>query len=335
MMIKKRGAVEMQFNWIFILIAGSVILLLFTMIAIRQKDAAQNSYGISAANGLEAVLFGKENAAGTMGQVEIPEAKIEFNCNSYSIMGASKSIGNMNLFMPSKFEGNKLFIMSREWNAPYAVSNFLYLTSPKVQYIFIGNSLFARMIFENIPDAISKEGYTTAGAIQNENYGNVRIIFFDQLPIVPETLKGMKNRHLTALSVQGNNNYGTVEFFDFVNGKFESKGTSFYLGEPSLLGAIFSDSLRNYNCSMGNAFVKLNILSRVYVEKIEKTLESYSNQDNKMCWQLYNEIAPESSKLLLRFSTAGFGSGDGTANAMQDLGKYNAMAKSLSCVSIY
>ena len=332
----KKGAVEMQFNWIFVLIAGAVILIVFATIAMRQKGVSDTFSDISSANGLEAILFGKETAAESISQVEMPNSKIDFNCNSYSINGVSKSIGHMNLFMPSSLQGNKMIIMSREWNVPYKVSNFLYMTSPKMRYILIGNSLFARNIFESIPELITMEGYTTVDAIQEQHDDNLRIIFFEQSPTAPIILNDAGKIHATALAVRGNNSYGTVEFFDFANGKFESKGISFYVGEPSLFGAIFSDNLKNYNCSMEKAFDKLKILFNIYKEKIGKTSEIYSAGNNKLCLQLYNEtLIPESSKLLSKFSSAGLYSGEEIANATQDLEIYNDMAKSLSCIPIY
>ena len=49
MKLKKRGAVEVQFNWIFILIIGAVILLFFGVIIAKQRSAADSQNKKSAA----------------------------------------------------------------------------------------------------------------------------------------------------------------------------------------------------------------------------------------------------------------------------------------------
>ena len=42
-MNSKKGVIEVQFNWIFVLIIGSVILILITGVVIKQKNISETS----------------------------------------------------------------------------------------------------------------------------------------------------------------------------------------------------------------------------------------------------------------------------------------------------
>jgi hypothetical protein len=266
-MNSKKGVVEIQFNWIFALIAGAVIIALFTGIILKQKNISETSKNSLILNNLDAILSGSEASPGTSKVTRIPETKIEFRCNSYSVDKVSKQINSMTVFTPSVLEGNKLITWTLDWNLPYRITNFVYLTNPRVRYVFVGSSSFARDIFEKMPEGIEK--VDSVDQIQDMGDDMVRIIYFDGSisaeSSIPNALTGEK---VTALKVSGNEIKGTLEFFEAENDNFVKKGDSYYIKEPTLFGAIFTDDVKIYNCVMRNAFEKLNIVSQIYREKV-------------------------------------------------------------------
>jgi len=204
----------------------------------------------------------------------VPNTKINFGCSGYSIGNVAEQ-SNVNVFAPSVLEGDSIISMTAAWKVPYKVTNLVYVTNPKIRYIFVGSSDFANDIFEMIPDEIRNDGYTNANIIENENDDHVRIIFFDQDPVFPSSLVGIS---VTALKVSGDKNKGTIEFFASLDDEFVSEGTSYYVGESVLLGAIFSDNLDSYSCVMENVFSKLDTVSQVYEMKINNLRLIYEDQ---------------------------------------------------------
>ena len=92
------------------------------------------------------------------------------------------------------------------------------------------------------------------------------MIFFNKDPAPPANTYGVNK--ITALRV--NEGTGLLEFYDLNQAKtdFINKQSSYYIGNPTLLGAIFTDDINIYNCVMKNAFSKLNIVSKIYLGKI-------------------------------------------------------------------
>ncbi len=320
----KKGVVEIQFNWIFILIAGAIILALFAGLILKQKGVSETSTNTLVLNNLDAAIAGSEVSAGTVNTIKIPKAEIEFGCNMYSIGDVSKQLNAMNIFTSSVLGGNSIITYTLDWSVPYRVTNLVYLVNPKTRYALVADSFNDRELSKNIsdmiPSEIKKDEYTTLN-VQNKNDEKVRMIFFGQNPVLPNALNGMGD--ITALRVDD----GILEFFEVENNNFVSKGTSYYIGEETLLGAIFTDDLEIYNCVMENVFLKLNIVSQVYKEKFDY-LKSASPV---LCGY---DSAPISNILSAskKFNDLNI---DKINNAAKDLEIQNKALQKKSCVLIY
>lgn len=333
LMANKKGVLEIQFNWVLLLILGASLLILFTIIANRQKNTFDISLSISTIKSLDMIIKGIEASYDSVNLLEIPSSGISLSCNSYTI---EKTTINPNsiLFSPSFVGDSSIIIIKKMWEMPYKIGNFVYLVSPSIRYVFIGNSEFATEVFENIPNVIRRDGYTNVDAIQNENDKYIRLIFFDQMPKLPESLNDGKTQ-VTALKVTGNNEHGTVEFFNF-DGPFKSNGVSHYIGIPSLLGAIFSDDIEMYKCIMDKSFKKLNLVSLIYSSKLNETLTGYSGI-NEACKNFYQEIIPKASSYFELLSTTKFqqNNPEDIINAANSIEKLNENASVNSCIMVY
>lgn len=334
--MRKRGAIEIQFNWILVLVVGAAIIIIFMSFISKQQGISDASANILAANTLNAILHGYGNTD-ISDSLEVPESKINFNCNSFYINGIQKQSAALNLFSPAYLETNKLHLLSFMWNMPYRITNFAYVTSPEIRYIFIGNSEFARKMFEKVRGKIRADGFTNAQAIQDENDDIIRIIFFGQEPEMPENLKAAKNP-ITSLRVDGDEGNGAIEFFELVDGNFEPRGESYYIGEASLFGAIFSDDINRYNCVMEKAFNKLNIISQIYQERVNNITQEYIIEGkNRLCEGFYSNnllLILNSLSILssFDFKLSGYA---GLIEASNEIEKMNKRAEALSCTLIY
>ena len=81
-MDSKKGVIEIQFNWIFILVAGALILILFVVIVQRQGSVSNQSRDIDIRSKLGTILTGAKQSTDTTFVIDIPsKTEIDFGCN--------------------------------------------------------------------------------------------------------------------------------------------------------------------------------------------------------------------------------------------------------------
>ncbi|MBD3309820.1 hypothetical protein GF351_01230 [Candidatus Woesearchaeota archaeon] len=153
-MKSKRGVIEVQFNWIFILIVGAVILLFFVSIVRQQKSIFERDVEVKVAASLKAIFSGSEVSAGTASLKRFAGGNIRYDCQGYALGSAPPFDAGVS-FAPSKLEEGDLLLWSLEWEIPYKVMNFLYVTSPEVRYVFLyegeESKSMAEEIYEELP----------------------------------------------------------------------------------------------------------------------------------------------------------------------------------------
>jgi len=274
----KRGMIEVQFNWIFVLVIGAVILTLFAGIIIRQKGISETSKDFLILNNLDTILSGTEASTGTVNIIKIPYSRIEFDCErngafTYSIGSQSKQLDIVNTFAPSILEDNRLLSMTLDFSMPYRVSNLVYLTSPKYRYIFIGNNQLKRDIKKLMPNESLIGDYTNLNDVIFRSEAKARFLFFDgsinDNDPIPVKYENYKDEAISALKIDGNPDTGTLTFYEKSGKQFKEVQTSHYLGQETLLGAVFADDIGVYTCVMDNIFEKINIVTQIYKKKTE------------------------------------------------------------------
>ena len=79
-MVNKKGF-EMQFHWIFVLIAGAIILIFFFSLTQKQKSLSEERLAITLSTDIEAIFTGAIQAKGTAQLLRIPQPGIAFSCS--------------------------------------------------------------------------------------------------------------------------------------------------------------------------------------------------------------------------------------------------------------
>jgi len=174
----KRGIIEIQFNWIFVLIIGAVILILFSSIILKQKSLSESTQNILIRDNIKAILSGSEVSQGVVNTVKIPETRIEFKCNVFSIGGFSEQLDVMNVFTPSTLEGKRLISMTLDFSMPYRITNMVYLTNPKYRYVFVDDKNYVQQIKDLMPDETFSEIFSSVGDAEYRGENKVRFISF-------------------------------------------------------------------------------------------------------------------------------------------------------------
>ena len=360
-MIAKKGEVEIQFNWILILIAGALIFLFFFSIINWAKDSSDQGISLKIARNLDAILTGASIPRDTAEVIDnIPFERIEFSCGSYHVDKSpnSRAITNKIIFAPTRLEDGMMVTWSYAWDVPFRVTNFLLVSSQRVRYIFItnngANELFQRLN-ETFPTDLDSKFYVNPASIAFDDYNNfkVRLIYINTGPndahIDANYFKRMGAEDVTALKITPTSDSGgEVVFYrktePSVNPAFRCYlrgdalpclgSTSKYFGYASLLGAIFSENPEDYECNMEKAFDRLGNVAEIYRLRA-MDLETYysvtGDDPNTLCYDVYNGVEP----ILSDIRDLGFVNIGLFDERYQDLEDQNSVAQSRSCALVY
>ena len=141
--------VGVQFNWIFILMAGGLILFFFMSVIGYQKQLSQNKLGTDLASQLELIFSGRGVAPGAKQPIDIAEIPIHFSCTDYEILGQRISGGNVLIFAPAEVHAKKLLTITLSLDLPFRTNNLVMMTGPTNKYYFV-----------NFPDGSLKQKIT-------------------------------------------------------------------------------------------------------------------------------------------------------------------------------
>ena len=275
---------ELQFHWIFILIAGGLILAFFFSVATKQKSISQEKLELTLATDIENILAGAIASRGTAQELPVPPQGMAFECTEgcecrFRIERAAKNFGDKPIFAPAFLKDKDLTVWALEMKMPYRVTNFLYITNPNIKYYFVYNEeskQFLEQITKGIPPLIQYEKITQQQmtSVKEEGYQHTKFIL---LNTEPTTLHdSFKKTGTSAIKIDDKG----ITFYEKDGTKFKKVKYLSYAGMPTLYAAIFAEDYTMYECGLKTAFRKLGYLGQLYGERT-KELEIQAN--NPLC----------------------------------------------------
>lgn len=306
-MNSRRGAIEIQFNWVFVIIVGSLILLFFVSIVKSTQKSSDQSLHVDIQEDLRNIISQSQVDVGTTRTIRIPKMEFEFKCGEMGIKKSSSAPLNLpynTIFSPDLIKGREMIAYSKYWNMPYPAEYFLYLTSKQVRYNFVNSSTctalcqtFLSSILNSLPANLTYQVVVEADDVTENNYYKERFVFINESPIVLDypdlhSSLGDMDEDVSAINiVNPNMGVGEIEYYLNDDGDYKLHSTSAYLGFPMLLGAIISDP-ELYECNVEKALLKYDIMTTIYSNKTQyyKALfMSYAPQTYEWwCLQIYN-----------------------------------------------
>lgn len=281
----KKSQISIQFHWIFIVIAGAVILGFFIGIALRQKAVAEKRLALDVREKLNEIFSGAGISEKTAIRVFVPDVEIEFSCianvSQYSLKGTgvSKDIPYDLIFAPDLVRVKRGYIVTwtLPWKVPFNVQNFLMISSPDVRYVFVyddGSRGLAMDIINATPDMITKEWYhkNDIESIVDKGDYRVRFVFVQTEPVLPSGFVDLKDEIVSAVKI--NVNPAFVQFYekegdgfssDYYTDHFDIKLTE---DDPMMYAAIFASGIEMYRCNMAKAYSRLVYVAGIYKERV-------------------------------------------------------------------
>ncbi|MBN1386378.1 hypothetical protein JW968_05395 [Candidatus Woesearchaeota archaeon] len=299
----KKGVIELQFNWIFVLVVGAVILVFFLSIVYKQKASSEIKLAGTLLSDFEAILSGSKVSTRTSHLLEIPNVDISFSCSDcnclYRIGDVTKSYGDKAIFAPGRIKGRQMVIWSYDFNVPFRVTNLLYVASPEMKYVIAYSGgeesrdfRLASLLNATLPNNLDKVvvPLEQVPSVINNNYYKSRFIFFNANPSpLHESFQGYDVTAVrvdipsgTTLDVSG-----SAKFFSSVSDTFVETEIVPFFGKAGLLAVLFSEDPESYNCNMDQVMERLNHVGDVYRQRIVE-LRSFAQSGNQNCLIYYN-----------------------------------------------
>ncbi len=303
----KKAQLELGFNWIYMLVAGGVILLFFVGIVVKEKFKAQENLGQDLVRTMESLFTGAQVSEKTKNVIDIgglADFTLYFDCEdqvtTYGLKETSARAENIvdPIFSPNEIKATKMIAWSLPYNFPYKVADMLFVTSSNTKY-FIYNPLnnpFAKEFFKATGTEFNTKELTTEQEYQTLDPGNnfqIRIVDLSGQLItptkktIPPSLQKFDNSKVTAIV------FTTPNTFDYYQkqGNTWTKKTVTPLRVISLpppnerdaakYAAIFAEDKETYRCSMKKAFTRMKYVTDIYQRKAATIIEHYSQEATK------------------------------------------------------
>ena len=254
--LNKKAAIEIQFNWIFVAIAGFVIFLFIIGIAVKNARDSEQKLSQDLISQIVASIKGKQQLSDAFTSIDIPKTNIQFSCDKDTDLAyiriAQSQRQNLPveiIFAPSSLDTDKLLLSTEDFSIPFTVTRFVYITSPETAFIVYykaGGDLKAEAFFNALPSNITKVEATGSNlANKIASFKNFKIICFEECPTGKDYIQIIPNNPDIF-------SYGQINFH-----KGTSNKVTQYVTKASLLAAIYSDNKEYYECQMDRAFKQL------------------------------------------------------------------------------
>src|SRR3989344_3501184 len=117
-----KGQLSMPFHWIYVLLAGGVILFFFIGIAARQKTSSEEQLSVTLAQKLDGIFTGAAQTKQTFEAIDLPELDLYFFCEddsaSYSVgrNGAGRGLPFQPIFSAQRVQADPRMNV---WSVPF------------------------------------------------------------------------------------------------------------------------------------------------------------------------------------------------------------------------
>ncbi len=317
-----RRGIELQFNWIFVLIAGAIILAFFFSVVQKQRALSEDKLSLTLSAQMDAVFAGAIESKGTtQASLVTPRQGIAFSCSSgcgackYYIGKASTDFGDKLLFAPALIKGQNSIASAMEWKFPFRIANFLLLTSPAIKYFLIydSSSPLSVQIFQRVSKMLPKEinqqtfpSVSAAYQVAPEGYEHTRFVFLG----TSEPDLGRLNPQFMEEDVSGvwiDQDFSKIIFYEkSEEGSLDFNSyPSLLAGDATAAAAVFAADHDLYNCVMRKAFYRLSIVAGVHAARAKALKAIMEAEDRIGCSSAYAAVSRELEDAALKATILG------------------------------
>lgn len=277
----KKAQIELTFNWVYILIAGTVILLFFVGLVARQKQVSEEKLSGEVVEVMSSILAGAGVSEKTKNFIDasgLADYTLYFQCldgvGEFGIKDRPARTQNSidPIFAPKEVRSSRIVTWSLPYTMPFKVMDFLFIIPSNVKYYVMGNDADFVNEFLNSTEGIERAFVSELQQIEPEENLQVRIVDTSGTIIpgssVPTQLQAFDDVEVSAVAFTGANQ---VDFYQKESSawrKMNQKPVRVISlpGErdAAKYAAIFAADDQMYRCNMDKTFTRLELLTKIY-----------------------------------------------------------------------
>ncbi|MBN1275147.1 hypothetical protein JXA12_02550 [Candidatus Woesearchaeota archaeon] len=266
----RKAQLEIQFNWLFVLVVGAVIIGFFITVINKQQQQADAEQATDLREHLDTAFITLFNNPDTIGNFTISKVDITFECEpgagglrQYYIQGAGPVDSTYDvIFTQAVLTGEEVFTWTKTWAVPFEVTVFTNMATDRTLFVFIDDGGSVKELYDELPGRYAKTLVNNLEGLATHEYHDTIIITSDDEALTGLDWTGRKARIIApGADLDGS---GDVTFQDE-----ESSEKMPYLGRESLWGAIFTEDADTYRCTMDKAVARLKIVAAIMQSRSE------------------------------------------------------------------
>ena len=296
----KKSALDVSFNWIFVLIAGAAILVFFIFLISSQKDKSESNMALTIKTNIKSVFSGASLSQDRQLDIDLPQVNLKFicdysSCSDFSISnsptclsqyeigstGINEQTGSQVIFAPSEVSGKKIFTWTLPWNVPFFVTNFLFVAGPNNHFLFIDSSEQEILnLFNKFPDKMNKE-LLPLDNLDSYSFGHlphIKLIFMnydmESIELPSQLISSTDSDKISAINILPQSRL--IDFYYLEEGNFYLEDSIPYLSDVEVYAAIFSSKVDFYKCNMQKAMNRYHIISEIIKQRSDYLYDYYS-----------------------------------------------------------
>lgn len=347
---QRRAQIGIQFNWLFVIVIGAVILGFFFVIINNQQKGADIQYADDLAEKLDPIFKTISAQKDVTANYSISHAELDFTCtfedglleSNYLIQKTGPtSLDSVVVFTPSQLRGSEIYAWTKMWSVPFDVMSFTYLSNDRTLFVFVKSDMIvpaedpAQILYQQMPINFRTDLIETADVPDYQPSGYDRITFIttdDILTSVSDRIRSKTSiRKFPAAAVTAAELAETGDI-TFIDPPDHTDNTRTYFTNETLFGALVTQDAGTYECTMIKAIRRLRGLAMIQRERADQLRSAYLYSE---CFDRLDTAYVYYDGLVNLDPDQGVDSLIDVMNAKVDYEKnYNIAKRGLTCPSI-
>lgn len=297
-MFVKKGQLEIQFNWVFVLVAGGIVLAFFLVIINSQQEKATAEVATDVVQRLDTVFTTLSKQPNSVEKFSLSNILIEFVCeddlSEYYIFGTGPVSTKFDtIFTQSELKGREVVSWTQQWEVPFEAGVFMLLSNDRTLYVFVNESSdLIYGLYTEMPSAFRKLNIRTSDIASLDLSGYNRYVFvttindlnqaYADLPDLMKSRTAFRIIEPSAVSPI----YGQIGFLR-ADALVTSVSYAPYFLDPSLWGSIFTEDKSTYMCTMDKAMSKMKITAAILEERSLALKDALSTGS---CFDVFSDV---------------------------------------------
>jgi|GEM_PF-5952511 len=290
----RKAAIDEHLNWVFIMIAGIVILTFFFVAVQRQKAFSERKLGETLRVGFDSIFTGALSAPDTFFNLSIPDAGVGLACDDvcdckFTTGSTSNSLGDKLVFGPPLIKGPGASLFAKSVMMPFHVATYLYALGPSTRIYLITDQVGYEIVDrlkETLPASVNvvEKNIATLSILEQNNDAHTMFVFVTETEpsggkyILSGTFKGKSAMGVridptteTAIFYPKKTNTNVLEKDRTLNGEFTIPS------DAALVGLLFSGSKEMYQCNLQATYRRLASVAQLYKDRAKQLDDATQN----------------------------------------------------------